>query len=235
MALSAVGPAASGCGYLEDRLLDASDVIDLKYGRAWGLGAKAEATLSLGAGLGLAAIQHQREWYGRRSTVATYQGEGVFLHLGAFGFDSFSIHGGAPSNDGFHVLGVNLPALVDSEEPPIIERFRFGGELVLVHPLLGAYLNLGQVVDFLCGLATLDPAGDDGVPKSAPLREPFIAPEGEPVGERPAPEFRPQHRIAAQPGHGLREGLRAGDVDDDPRAEASDDIGGTARIADDGG
>ena len=40
--------ALSGCSYVDERALDAVDVVDLKYGTGGGLGAKIEATPYIG-------------------------------------------------------------------------------------------------------------------------------------------------------------------------------------------
>ncbi len=56
---------------------------------------------------------------------------------------------------------------------PLVSRFRLGGEIILPYLWGGLYLNLGELADFVCGLTTLDIAGDDGMPKGHGLHERF--------------------------------------------------------------
>ncbi len=154
---------------MRNRLFDATDVVDFKYGRALGLGAKVEATLYLGAGFGLATVESFREWYGRHATDFRWDGEfhlsgeGIFAHLGFIGSD-----GGDPGNvaqGSVNAVALNVLMLWGTDDPPMIDRWRFGGEVLLPGALGGIYLNLGELYDFFAGLVGGDPAEDDGLPK----------------------------------------------------------------------
>lgn len=171
--------ALPGCGlWGRQRLRDAGDVIDLKYGRSMGLGAKVEATLFLGAGLGLARIDSSTEWYGR----ARYQqDDGLFLHLLIVGVDRFRSDGGSPSTASWLVGPVNVGAWAWRDHPTDVDRVRFGGELVLPFVHGGLYLNLGQLFDLAAGVFGFDPAEDDS---PAPANGPRPRPEA----SRPEPD-----------------------------------------------
>lgn len=171
--LSLLLPAcASVDRWMGDRLLDVTDVVDLKHGRAWGLGVKLEATLYLGAGFGIGFVESSREWFGRRAQEFTLdkQGgpgawfEGLFAHAALLGAD-----GGSASSAGqsaVNAIFLNVLMLAgDAQAPPLIDRWRFGAELLLPEVTFGAYLNLGELWDLLAGLAGEDPAGDDGTRK----------------------------------------------------------------------
>jgi len=163
-----------GCQYAKDRLLDASDVIDIKYGYAVGLGAKIEATNYVGLGLGWGLSPKTREWYGRRSHVCYDQ---EFMHFGIVGRDGTDRSWGEPGKDGTDHYNIVLPiniAQLDHGTPPMIERWRLGFEIILPGGNGGLYLNLGELVDFFAGLATVDLADDDGVPKSEQYGDHFI-------------------------------------------------------------
>ena len=163
---------ASGEQYARDRLMDLTDVVDFKYGDAWGFGIKFEASIYLGTGIGLGVIEHSREWYGRRATEFTLnkQGdaldwlEGTFAHAGVVGAD-----GGSPGNtmqSAIYTIFFNVLLLSGDETvPPMIDRWRLGGEILLPHVIAGVYLNLGELWDFFAGLGGADPAADDGVRK----------------------------------------------------------------------
>jgi hypothetical protein len=163
----------AGCGaparYARDRLLDLTDVVDFKYGRAMGLGAKVEATLWLGAGVGAGVVDISREWYGRhasdfdREGRSPWTGEGLFLHAGIVGLDGGSTGNLAQSAINTGLL--NAAILWWSGGPPTIDRFRFGAEGLLPGALGGLYLNTGQFWDLLVGVAGFDPADDDGLAK----------------------------------------------------------------------
>jgi hypothetical protein len=160
-----------------DRLRDASDVLDLRYGTGLGLGVHADATLYFGTGLGWSTVDHSRAWFGRHA-VARGETEFFGLVLGS------TLGGGMCPPDlahgWWHMLVFNVVAL-DSPDwagdanwfendggPPLIDRFRFGGVLFLPGVHVGLHLNVGEVFDLLLGLFTLDPAHDDGIPKFTP-------------------------------------------------------------------
>ncbi len=168
--LLALAACASVDRWMGDRLLDVTDVVDLKHGYAHGLGVKLEATLYLGAGFGIGFVESSREWFGRYKEDFTLdkQGgpgawfEGLFAHAALLGVD-----GGSATSAGqsaIHTIGLNVFLLAgDAHAPPLIDRWRFGAELLLPGVTFGAYLNLGELWDLAAGLAGEDPAEDDGV------------------------------------------------------------------------
>lgn len=167
----------SGCAsidrYASDRLLDLTDVVDFKYGEAWGFGAKLEVTLYLGTGVGIGVVESSREWYGRHATDFTLDREGgpgawldgTFAHFGIIGTDGGTPGDAAQSAINTVFLNVLLIGWSD-DAPPMIERWRVGAELLLPEVTGGLYLNFGELWDLLAGLGGGDPAQDDGVPKS---------------------------------------------------------------------
>jgi hypothetical protein len=175
LALLALLPACESFErYARDRLLDATDVVDFKYGRAWGFGIKFEVSLYLGTGIGLGVVESSREWYGRHATDFKLNKDGgaldwldgTFAQAGILGTD-----GGAPGNatqSAFTTIFFNVLLLSgDNSAPPMIERWRVGAEVVLPKVTGGMYLNFGELWDFLAGIGGGDPAGDDGVVKEA--------------------------------------------------------------------
>ena len=168
--LLALPACASVDRWMGDRLLDVTDVVDLKHGAAWGFGVKVEATLYLGAGFGIGFVESSREWFGRRAEEFTLdrQGgagawfEGLFAHATLLGADGGSATSAGQSAVNTIFLNV-LMLRGDAGAPPLIDRWRFGAELLLPEVTFGAYLNVGEVWDLLAGLGGADPAGDDGV------------------------------------------------------------------------
>jgi hypothetical protein len=177
--LAVAATATTGCAgfsdYASDRGRDLVDVIDLKGGRSMGLGLKAEATLYLGAGLGYAVLGDTSEWYGRERLETPADEEetypGTFLHAVFMGVDWYDgvilqgMFGGGPdpaTHNETNILAFNDQAIRNSDEPPMFDRWRFGGEVVLPFVRGGLYLNVGQLADLVIGLTTLDIAGDDG-------------------------------------------------------------------------
>lgn len=164
-ALSLTSCSAVG-GYIKDRALDLSDIVDAKVGYAVGVGAKAEASMYLGVGAGYGVIPRGREWYGRRSVVFD---DHTFLHFGLGGWDGRhegDVDEGKNATEWYQfALPVNLASLDHPWNPPFIQRFRFGGEFMI--PLLnfGIYANVGEIFDFVFGIFTIDMAGDDGLSK----------------------------------------------------------------------
>ena len=162
-----------GCSYVKNRVLDMSDVIDIKYGYAVGAGVKVEATNWVGVGVGWGIMPKTREWFGRRSHVAYDQ---EFMHFILAGRDGTKRSWGEPSADGTDFYNIVLPiniAALDHSTPPMLQRFRVGFEFIIPTANGGLYLNLGELADFILGLATIDIAGDDGVPKSAQYNDHF--------------------------------------------------------------
>lgn len=165
--VACVGCASVG-PYLSHRAWDFTDIVDVKYGTALGLGAKVEATMYLGLGLGIADQPRVREWFGRLSDERENGGFAYFL-LG--GGEGAAFHG-TPGLDSFHVLLVDVFLLSEDSTggifggwPSVMERWRFGGEVLIPFAQFGLYLNVGELVDFTLGLAGLDIAEDDGVSK----------------------------------------------------------------------
>jgi hypothetical protein len=173
LALLALLPACAGFErYMRDRLMDVTDVVDFKYGRAYGLGIKVEMTLYVGSGLGIGEQLSTREWFGRHGQDFLIDDEsgpmswidGAFVHLGIIGFD-----GGSPSStaqSAVNTAGINvLMFWAGASAPPLIDRWRFGGELLLPGVIGGMYLNLGELWDWFAGVFGGDPAEDDGLRK----------------------------------------------------------------------
>jgi hypothetical protein len=172
---AALAAGLTGCASAEpwwkDRLLDAADVFDVKHGFAVGVGAKVEATLYLGVGVGFAALGPDvHESYGRQGVDAdkggSYPGRGTFVHMLLGGFDGYPARGGDPTTEAWNVIGLNLPMLEGHSQPKTIDTFRFGAEVIPGIIVVGLYLNAGQLADFLGGLVGFDPAGDDEKPEA---------------------------------------------------------------------
>jgi len=181
---------AAGCAYAGDRLLDMSDIVDLKLGTGIGIGVKAELTYYVGIGAGLGVNAYLREWYGRKS-YETYGDR--FVHVGVFGqdggMDGPEKDAGVRARVETYVLLVNMTATADHvagrgvlgysdawqmarnyEVPPLGTRWRVGGEVLIPAISFGLYLNLGELADFLLGFTTYDFREDDGLDKGARYR-----------------------------------------------------------------
>ena len=167
----------AGCAYLHDRGRDFTDVVDVKGGAGGiGLGVKARATEFVGTGVGYGATYDTTEKIGR----GAYDTESGFGGLGFFVIDGKS---GACPGAGYEIslLGLRM----QRETFPWPWRwFRFGGEAVLPGVRGGLFVNLGEFVDFLAGLAGLDPVGDDGLALWSPLEDELASDREEPP---PAP------------------------------------------------
>jgi hypothetical protein len=114
-----VGPGCTVGNYAGDRFMDLTDIIDIKYGTAIGVGAKVEITQYMGAGAGAAALGYSREWYGRRSMEMNGF---AFVHAGVIGVDGGY---GSPNPNGWsneraevYFLLVNGTAFADFEIAP---------------------------------------------------------------------------------------------------------------------
>jgi hypothetical protein len=162
--LAGLFPACGSVGgYVNNRILDARDIIDFKYGESHGLGVKVEASMYAGLGAGGAAVPYCREWYGRRSLSTNY---GTFCHFVLGGWDGPQrpFTGGENMTEWYQIgLPLNLSAIDNPDAPYMLERWRFGFELVFPGGLGGAYLNVGEVADFIAGIATIDMAADEDV------------------------------------------------------------------------
>jgi|GEM_PF-3495564 len=152
---------ANGCSsaiaYTRDRCLDLTDVVDVKASVCFGFGAKAEVTDYSGIGFGFAAGPGF-ESFGRCFVLSDKLNP--FVHFAVLGAD------GEESSE----LCISMFQYKE-KRPPMMSRFRIGGEAYVMPINLGFYLNLGEVVDFLCGLVTYDPSFDDGVAKGKDLFE----------------------------------------------------------------
>ncbi|MEW6745831.1 MAG: hypothetical protein AB1486_24080 [Planctomycetota bacterium] len=115
---------ALGCAplvkYVGDRLLDLTDIIDLKAGAGPGALVKVEATDYVGAGLGAGVSTGYTELYGRRLDVVEGMG---YAQLVALGYEGWFFHGQGAT----YVLGLRFP--LDWAEIPLIDRFRCGAEV----------------------------------------------------------------------------------------------------------
>lgn len=167
----------AGCAYLRDRGRDLTDVVDVKGGvGGYGLGAKVRATEFVGTGVGYGAVYDTTEKLGR----PWYEGESGFIGLGIVGFDGQGRR--LRPGEGFEISLLGLRVQNETAPRPWT-WFRFGGEIVLPFVRGGLFVNLGEFVDFLAGLATLDPVCDDGLPLGTPLVVKERA--GESRGEEP--------------------------------------------------
>jgi hypothetical protein len=163
----------AGCAYARDRCLDLTDVVDLKYalgGR--GIGAKVRASEIGGTGVGAGRYENVTEWIGRR----THHDWSDFFGIGVFGFDR-SRH-----LEEWYFTVCRIPRY--SRNKPV-EALRFGAELMLPFARGGLFLNVGEVLDFILGFATLDIADDDGLHPGAPLDS---TPESHPIDEEESAE-----------------------------------------------
>jgi hypothetical protein len=187
-ALLGVTSCASVERYARDRALDLTDVVDVRVGLAWGVGAKVEVTSWVGVGLGHALLPWTREWFGRRSRVRREES----THLLVAGMDGRSGWIG----DQVYVLGVS-PGWIEHDLflyqglwPGALQRNGRVGAEVMAGVALGLYVNLGELYDLLAGLVGLDPAHDDGVSKSTVVEErhPKVGNRGARLPERPEPK-----------------------------------------------
>ncbi|MFH2001010.1 MAG: hypothetical protein ABIK28_15115 [Planctomycetota bacterium] len=146
--------------------MDLTDIIDIKAGLCYfGAGAKIEATDYIAAGLGFGVTSpFTKEFFGR---FADNYG-GVFLHFGFIGGDGVFF---AITDRTFFFYNMTQVESCGESRIPFHSRFRFGGEFVLPLLSFGAYLNLGELVDFVTGFVGLDIALDDGYAKGSSLTD----------------------------------------------------------------
>jgi hypothetical protein len=177
--------ACQGCSglanYGQDRLRDLSDILDVRYGTGWGLGFQVRV-LWLETGLGLSTESYYRQWFGRKSVEVR---QGLFAESVLVGIDGdlwrrepADILGNSSAGV-LSVLVVNVSVSsaifsgTGSEDwfkepagdPPLLDCFRIGGVVFVPGVSGGLSLNLGEVLDFACGLVGYDPLHDDGIPK----------------------------------------------------------------------
>jgi len=157
--LAALALSCACQGYPLNRLLDLSDIVDLKYGPALGIGVKVEASDYLGAGVGFASSSAD-EWYGRRRTGSQTNS---LLGVGVVSLDGPIVEPDETST--YTILGFQSRGT----RPPVVSRARVGAELWLPGATGGIYVNLGELVDFVLGWFGADIAGDDGVEKGTLL------------------------------------------------------------------
>ncbi len=145
--------------YFEQRVYDLADIVDVKVGcelDSFGLGAKVEATNYIGVGLGYGDNSHVTEQFGRHAVTGPME----FLHLIAYGLDGNHKNNAPGLGTEAHVMTINC---CQEHRPPMIDRWRFGGEFMAFGLVGGAYLNLGELADFVLGIGTLDIAEDDAM------------------------------------------------------------------------
>jgi hypothetical protein len=170
--------------YGKDRVRDLSDVVDVRYGTGFGLGASVQFLECIGTGLGCSVEWYQRQWYGRKSIESR---DGLFADALIIGFDGDHVRrvdpgegviGGDTLTGPRSILlyrqsGGHADEVRGTEEwftqpggkLPGMSTGRIGGAVFLPGVLGGLYLNLGEVLDFFGGLATFDLMNDDGQPK----------------------------------------------------------------------
>jgi len=179
--------ACQGCTQLatygEDRVRDLSDVIDMRYGTGFGLGVGVQFSEMFGTGLGCSSEWYQRQWFGRKSVVVR---DGLFAQGLIFGYDGDylrrEILDGRSTNDSgttgrlslFTLRGYGTSSArtgsaewftTPGGDMPKLDAFRIGGAVFLPGVNGGLYLNVGEVMDFACGLVGYDLMSDDGYPK----------------------------------------------------------------------
>jgi len=167
--------------YGQNRLRDLSDILDVRYGTGWGLGSQIRV-LWLETGFGLSTESYYRQWFGRKSVEVR---QGLFAQSVLVGIDGDLWRRepedilGNSSTGVLSVLVVNVSVSssifsgTGSEDwfkepegdPPLMDSFRIGGVVFLPGVSGGLFLNLGEVLDFVCGIVGFDPLHDDGIPK----------------------------------------------------------------------
>lgn len=172
-ALTSAGCTASPA-WGSDRLRDLTDIVDVRYGTGLGLGVQADALLLLGTGVGWSDITYSRVWYGRHSVDVGHRSFLGLVLYSAFGDYEYP---GDAARTWCNVVLLNIasigPARASGDEdwfvrddgPPILTRLRAGATVFLPGVHGGLYLNVGEAIDFVLGLAFLDPCTDDGQPK----------------------------------------------------------------------
>ena len=186
--------ATTGCGYARDRMLDLADIGSLKAGVGLGLHAEAHVTEFVRLDTGGYWWGHEWGVTESRGYHAYYLGIDTeaadsFPPAGTYGFPFFiGEHNGqlrsgrgrndtrlvVPSLKYFYVGPFSLP------EGKILrgarsETLHVGGQVDALILSVGAGIDLFEIIDFLAGLATLDPSGDD-VPREEEENEDEAAP-----------------------------------------------------------
>ncbi|MHC4859852.1 MAG: hypothetical protein ACYTDY_07150, partial [Planctomycetota bacterium] len=122
-----------GCTYAKDRLLDLTDIVDLRGGAGGvGVGAKVRASEFLETGLAIGGGYTEVELYGRRYLETP---ESNPLQLLIVGLDK---RAGEKRREPWEM---NIALLRGARPwPPPVSWFRFGGELILPLVRGGVYL-----------------------------------------------------------------------------------------------
>ena len=152
-----LGGCSTPENYFERRMYDAADMVDFKYGcdgMSGIVAAKVAITNYLGWGLGYGNASGITEQWGRRAKTSDIE----FLHIFVYGFDGSHENNVPGPYTEWSILGINC---CQENRPPWVGRFRVGGEVLLAGLAAGIYLNTGEIVDFVGGIFTWDPAGDD--------------------------------------------------------------------------
>jgi hypothetical protein len=162
----------SVAGFFKNRALDATDIIDLKYGagRGVGLGAKVEPLPFFGTGLGFRSPGPTTEWFGRRAE----QDDLYFAQFVLLGFEGA---GRQPDDDvEVNFMTVQLHRFEDGHVHP--ERLiRVGGEIAIPFVRGGLYLNILELFDFVAGWwFGIDLVGDNDRPREVEVHQPPVAP-----------------------------------------------------------
>lgn len=158
--LLSLAACSSSLNWARDRYDDVRDIADFKFGTGCaGGGVKVEAAI-LSSGLGFNERGRVRESFGRLSYLYSPR----FYHFVIVGIDGCGIRAGPEDPNERTVFLV----LLKSPEGirPSVQRYRFGGEIIIPGVTVGAYLNGGELVDCLLGFFGIDLARDDGVPRS---------------------------------------------------------------------
>jgi len=185
--------SCQACGtlgdYGQERLRDLSDVVDVRYGVGFGLGAEVQVA-TLETGLGYSSEAYQRQWFGRKSVEVR---NGLFAAVLIWGVDGIYPPPTEPSkwgnstSESFAILFKNMgmsPPWTGSEEwfgqpagdVPKLDQLRIGGAVFLPGVNGGLYVNVAELADFLCGVFGYDMMHDDGIPK-------FTLPPDTPAGQ----------------------------------------------------
>ena len=203
--------ACQGCSgiatYGQDRLRDFSDVVDVRYGTGFGLGASLQLLPPFETGLGCSVEWYYRRWFGRKSVEVR---DGLYAHGIIVGFDGDYLRRlgnddwfclGNSSTGSFDILIFNVNhgrnrSLTGTEawfnqpagDPPILTEVRIGGVVFLPGVNGGLHLNVGEVIDFVCGIVGYDLMNDDGIPKFRRFPEPRASIDDKtPGGPQPLP------------------------------------------------
>lgn len=154
--LVVVAAALVSCAYLQDRGRDVLDVVDIEYGTGGkGAAVEVQATEFFGTGIGLDPEYETTEFYGRRK----YEHSGTYAGIGLLSTEFRGACAGEITSAGFRL---SWPF------PQYVSFLRTGGTISVPGARGGLYVNPGEIVDLVLGLATIDLADDDGLPRGAP-------------------------------------------------------------------